>query len=74
MNLVRWESHALKYVLICFLDKWLGKDTVPCLTLDGKGTKAEIVERVQRWALATGRNVTLPGKPISPYEISILLC
>jgi len=41
--------------------KWLGKDTVPSLALDGKGTKAEMIHKVQRWAAASGRNVTLPG-------------
>ncbi|GJJ11553.1 hypothetical protein Clacol_005787 [Clathrus columnatus] len=66
--------------------KWLGKDTVPCLALDGKGTKAEMVARVQRWAEATGRNITLPVlivsyetlRTLQPYlacaEIGLLLC
>lgn len=46
----------------CSLDKWLGKGTVACLAVDGKGTKAALIESVRRWVAARGRNVTLPGE------------
>lgn len=42
--------------------KWLGKDTVTALAIDGKGGKAELLEKVGRWVAARGRNVTQPGK------------
>ncbi|KAF8490707.1 SNF2 family domain-containing protein [Hysterangium stoloniferum] len=54
--------------------------TVPSLALDGKGTKAEMIERVQGWASASGRTVTLPGRlcTLQPYlvnvEVGLLLC
>jgi len=41
--------------------KWLGKDTVSVLAIDGKGGKAELIEKVNRWVEARGRNVTQPG-------------
>ncbi|KAF8492680.1 Rad54 N terminal-domain-containing protein [Hysterangium stoloniferum] len=68
------------------IPKWLGKDTVPSLALDGKGTKAEMIERVQGWASASGRTVTLPVlivsyetlRTLQPYlvnvEVGFLLC
>lgn len=46
--------------------KWLGKDTIAALAVDGKGGKAELLERVARWVAASGRNVTQPGKHGSP--------
>jgi hypothetical protein len=42
--------------------KWLGKDTVTALAIDGKGGKAELLEKVGRWVAARGRNVTQPGR------------
>jgi DNA repair and recombination RAD54-like protein len=42
--------------------KWLGKDTISALAVDGKGGKAELLEKVARWVAATGRNVTQPGR------------
>ncbi len=42
--------------------KWLGKDTVTPLAVDGKGGKAELLEKVARWVAASGRNVTQPGE------------
>ena len=30
--------------------------------MDGKGGKAELLERVARWVAASGRNVTQPGE------------
>ena len=45
-----------------FAAKWLGKeDTISPLAVDGKGTKAELIEKVNRWVSASGRNVTQPG-------------
>ena len=41
--------------------KWLGKDTLTPLAVDGKGGKAELLERVARWVAASGRNITQPG-------------
>ncbi|KAI0306483.1 DNA repair protein, SNF2 family [Multifurca ochricompacta] len=49
------------------LVKWLGKDTLTPLAVDGKGGKAELLERVARWVAAGGRNVTQPVMIVS-YE------
>ncbi|KAL1715239.1 P-loop containing nucleoside triphosphate hydrolase protein [Schizophyllum commune] len=50
------------------LTKWLGKeDTISPLAVDGKGTKAELIEKVNRWVSASGRNVTQPVMIVS-YE------
>ncbi|ETW85838.1 hypothetical protein HETIRDRAFT_414818 [Heterobasidion irregulare TC 32-1] len=49
------------------LTKWLGKDTIAALAVDGKGGKAELLERVARWVAAGGRNVTQPVMIVS-YE------
>ncbi|TFY72686.1 hypothetical protein EVG20_g352 [Dentipellis fragilis] len=49
------------------LVKWLGKDTIAALAVDGKGTKAELLEKVARWVAASGRNVTQPVMIVS-YE------
>ena len=43
------------------LVKWLGPDAVSALAVDGKGGKAEMLERVARWVAASGRNVSQPG-------------
>lgn len=42
--------------------KWLGKDAISALAIDGKGGKAEMLERVSRWIAACGRNVSQPGE------------
>ena len=42
--------------------KWLGSDAVTPLAVDGKGTKADLLEAVARWVAARGRNVTQPGE------------
>ncbi|KIM62184.1 hypothetical protein SCLCIDRAFT_1215536 [Scleroderma citrinum Foug A] len=47
--------------------KWLGKDTISVLAIDGKGGKAELIEKVNRWVEARGRNVTQPVMIVS-YE------
>lgn len=45
------------------LVKWLGKDAIAVLAIDGKGSKADMLERVGRWVHASGRNVSQPGMP-----------
>jgi DNA repair and recombination RAD54-like protein len=47
---------------VFLLAKWLGKDTITALAVDGKGGKAELLEKVARWVAASGRNVTQPGE------------
>ncbi|KAL4067932.1 DNA repair protein, SNF2 family [Scleroderma citrinum] len=49
------------------LVKWLGKDALSVLAVDGKGGKAELIEKVNRWVEARGRNVTQPVMIVS-YE------
>ncbi|TFY81562.1 hypothetical protein EWM64_g2452 [Hericium alpestre] len=49
------------------LVKWLGKDAITALAVDGKGSKADLLERVARWVAASGRNVTQPVMIVS-YE------
>ncbi|KZT55273.1 DNA repair protein, SNF2 family [Calocera cornea HHB12733] len=69
------------------LVKWLGKDGAPgVLSVDNKGTKAELIEAVKRWVAARGRNVTQPVMIVSyetlrtlsveltNCEIGLLLC
>ncbi|KAF8491680.1 hypothetical protein BU17DRAFT_72655 [Hysterangium stoloniferum] len=50
--------------------------TVPSLALDGKGTKAEMIERVQGWAMLIVSYETL--RTLQPYlvnvEVGLLLC
>jgi len=41
--------------------KWLGKDAIAALAVDGRGTKAELLGKVGQWTAARGRNVTQPG-------------
>ncbi|KAF7440715.1 DNA-dependent ATPase protein rad54 [Pleurotus ostreatus] len=48
-------------------DKWLGKGAINALAVDGKGGKAELIEKVNRWVSAHGRNVTQPVMIVS-YE------
>ncbi|KAG5653830.1 hypothetical protein H0H81_010103 [Sphagnurus paluster] len=66
--------------------KWLGKDTVTPLAVDGKGSKGELLAKVARWVAATGRNVTQPvmivsyetlrtlGAHLANCHIGLLLC
>ncbi|KAF9053805.1 hypothetical protein BDZ89DRAFT_939214 [Hymenopellis radicata] len=49
------------------LVKWLGKDAIHALAVDGKGGKAELHAHVQQWVDARGRNVTQPVMIVS-YE------
>lgn len=58
-------------IVYCFRDpvnsffsaKWLGAEAPGSLAVDGKGGKADLIEKVNRWGAATGRNVTQPGAP-----------
>ncbi|GLB34873.1 putative snf2 family protein [Lyophyllum shimeji] len=68
------------------LAKWLGKDAITPLAVDGKGGKAELLEKVARWVAAQGRNVTQPvmivsyetlrtlGAHLANCSIGLLLC
>ncbi|KAG6866986.1 hypothetical protein C0991_003902 [Blastosporella zonata] len=47
--------------------KWLGKDAISALAVDGKGGKGELLEKVARWVAAIGRNVTQPGMSSFPF-------
>lgn len=59
---------ALAYtILMCLLAKWLGQGAITPLAIDGKGGKAELLEKVARWVAARGRNVTQPVMIVS-YE------
>jgi hypothetical protein len=61
----------LKWIVDYLLVKWLGKDTVTPLAVDGKGGKAELLEKVARWVAASGRNITLPGKLDMRHSVSV---
>lgn len=61
----------LKSTVDYLLVKWLGKDTVTPLAVDGKGGKAELLEKVARWVAASGRNVTQPGKLAMHHPVSV---
>ena len=41
--------------------KWLGKDAISALALDGKDGKGGNIEKVTRWAASSGRSVAQPG-------------
>ncbi|KAG2356211.1 P-loop containing nucleoside triphosphate hydrolase protein [Suillus spraguei] len=49
------------------LVKWLGKDAISELAVDGKGGRDELHGKVVRWVEASGRNVTQPVMIVS-YE------
>ncbi|KAK7467214.1 DNA-dependent ATPase protein rad54 [Stygiomarasmius scandens] len=49
------------------LVKWLGKDAINVLAVDGKGGKAELLTKVAQWVAARGRSVTQPVMIVS-YE------
>jgi hypothetical protein len=53
-------THSLPTLNI-YQVKWLGKDAISALAVDGKGTKADLLGRVGQWTAARGRNVTQPG-------------
>lgn len=48
--------------------KWLGAGAITPLAVDGKGTKAHLLEAVARWVAARGRNVTQPGKSVNVLQ------
>ena len=48
-------------MLIMSIAKWLGSEAPGALAVDGKGGKADLIEKVNRWVAASGRNVTQPG-------------
>ena len=57
-----WVSMPLSVVVAhSMLVKWLGPDAISALAIDGKGGKAEMLEKVARWVAASGRNVSQPG-------------
>ncbi|TFK54837.1 SNF2 family domain-containing protein [Heliocybe sulcata] len=68
------------------LAKWLAKDAINAMAVDGKGGKSELVQRVERWVASSGRNVAQPVmivsyetlRSVSPYlgnaSIGLLLC
>lgn len=60
-------THLIARLLHPRLVKWLGKDAITALAIDGKGGKAEMLERVARWIAASGRNVSQPGMSCSSH-------
>lgn len=56
-----WMSTETLPVSHDALVKWLGPDAISALAIDGKGGKAEMLQRVARWVAASGRNVSQPG-------------
>ncbi|KAF8503994.1 DNA repair protein, SNF2 family [Hysterangium stoloniferum] len=78
------QVEGVKVIIIVISNE--AEHTVPSLALDGKGTKAEMIERVQGWASASGRTVTLlvlivsyeTLRTLQPYlvnvEVGLLLC
>ncbi|KAG6898351.1 hypothetical protein C0992_009026 [Termitomyces sp. T32_za158] len=59
--------------------KWLGKDALNPLAIDGKGGKSELLEKVARWVAASAlnalnvkRRVILTGTPIQAEYFSLL--
>lgn len=63
--------YASKMAVDYLLAKWLGKDTITALAVDGKGGKAELLEKVARWVAASGRNVTQPGKLAMRHPVCV---
>ena len=63
-ELGKYDSLSLDLYPHCYASavKWLGKDAISALAIDGKGGKAEMLEKVARWVAASGRNVSQPGK------------
>ena len=67
------------YALISTV-KWLGNTAINALAIDGKGSKADMLDRVGRWVQSSGRNISQPGTPrwICPkvmliYVISVMI-
>ena len=55
--------HISAPVAYSLVVKWLGPDAISALAIDGKGGKAEMLEKVARWVASSGRNVSQPGNP-----------
>lgn len=53
--------------------KWLGQEAPGTLAVDGKGSKAELIQKVTRWVAASGRTVTQPGSRSSDLIILTFL-
>ena len=49
-----------------FLAKWLGKDAINALAVDGKCSRSELHVKLNLWIQACGRNVTQPGETGHP--------
>jgi hypothetical protein len=56
--------------LIVFSAKWLGAEAPGSLAVDGKGGKAELIEKVTRWIAASGRNTSQPGEDFDCFPHS----
>lgn len=72
MNLVGTYGAISSNTLTLRTVKWLGKDTLTPLAIDGKGGKGELLEKVGRWVAARGRNVIQPGNPL--FRVVCPLC
>lgn len=49
------------------LDKWLGPGAINALAVDGKASKADLLQSVRQWTLSSGRKVAQPVMIVS-YE------
>ena len=49
------------------LVKWLGKDALTPFAIDGKASKAELMQQLRQWSIASGRAVVRPVLIVS-YE------
>lgn len=49
------------------LVKWLGKDAIIPFAIDGKASKAELIQQLKQWSMASGRSVVRPVLIVS-YE------
>lgn len=68
------------------LVKWLGKDTLTPLAVDGKATKAELIHSLQQWCSVSGRQITRPvlivsyetlrlySEQLNKHPIGLMLC
>ena len=60
---VAWTDHVVV--------KWLGKDAISALALDGKDGKGGNIEKITRWVAAGGRSVAQPG--VFPHSTDCVL-
>lgn len=68
------------------LVKWLGKDAITPFAIDGRASKAELIQQLKQWAIASGRAVTRPvlivsyetlrlyAEELRDTQIGLLLC